>query len=106
VLANTQRDAVLAYQRERERIGRLGWEDIRVRMSPPPNPYAADYEALVHHTDALLQGHRLVAYHCTRLTAAEVDDVRRYVLRTNNVLPHAADKSTILLSVNAGRIYE
>jgi hypothetical protein len=71
----------LAYQRERQRIDRLGWTDVQTRIRPPPNPYRSDYEALVERTKQLLTDHRLVGYHCTRLTATEVESVRTHGLR-------------------------
>jgi hypothetical protein len=75
------REALAAYQRERARIDRLGWTDVRVRMDPPVNPHRADYDTLLARTEALLNGHRLVGYHCTRLTPMEMARVRREGLR-------------------------
>lgn len=80
-LVEDNRNLLIAYQQERERIDRLGWGDIQVRIHPPANPYRAAYDELVASTEALLQGHRLVGYHCTRLTPAEVDRVRQNGLR-------------------------
>jgi hypothetical protein len=75
-LAATERDTVVAYQQARASIDRRGRDDIQWRIRPPPNPYAPAYEALLERTEALLHGHRLVGYHCTRLTPSEVDAVR------------------------------
>lgn len=80
-LVENNREALIAYQRERGRIDRLGWTDVRVRMDPPVNQHRAGYDTLLARTEALLRGHRLVGYHCTRLTPAEVDRVRREGLR-------------------------
>lgn len=69
-------DALVAYHQERQRIERLGWTDLRVRFDPPANAYRPAYDALVERTKALLRGHRLVGYHCTRLTPPEALNIR------------------------------
>jgi hypothetical protein len=80
-LVESHRETLIAYQRERGRIDRLGWTDVRVRMNPPVNQYRSGYDTLLARTEELLVGHRLVGYHCTRLTSAEVVRVRREGLR-------------------------
>ncbi|WP_256647064.1 hypothetical protein [Thermomonas paludicola] len=82
VLVEENREDLIAYQRERGRIDRLGCTEVRVRMDPPINPHRAGYDTVLARTEALLSGHRLVGYHCTRLTRAEVCRVRRDGLRT------------------------
>jgi hypothetical protein len=74
-------ETLIAYQRERERIDRLGWTDVRVRVDPPVNPHRDDYDTVLERAETLLRGHRLVGYHCTRLTAAEVNRIRSGGLR-------------------------
>jgi len=74
-------DALVDYHHERQRIDRLGRTDVRVRIDPPANAYRPAYDALVERTEALLRGHRLVGYHCTRLTAPEALKVRTDGLR-------------------------
>lgn len=81
VFVEESREALVAYQRERGRIDRLGWTDVRVRMDPPINRHRAGYDTVLQRTETLLRGHRLVGYHCTRLTPAEVRRVRRDGLR-------------------------
>ena len=71
----------LAYQRERQRIERLQRHDIRLRIRPPDNEYEDDHDALLETLERLLQPHRLVASHCTRLTPREEDAVRTGGLR-------------------------
>lgn len=80
-LVDENRKALIAYQRERGRIDRLGWTDVSVRINPPINPHRAGYDALLARAETLLRGHRLVGYHCTRLTPAEVGQIRREGLR-------------------------
>lgn len=80
-LVKGNREALIDYQRERGRIDRLGWADVRVRINPPSNPHRARYDALLALAEAQLRGHRLVGYHCTRLTPAEVGKIRREGLR-------------------------
>lgn len=74
-------ETLIAYQRERERIDRLGWTDFRVRIDPPVNPYRDEYDSVLARAETLLRGHRLVGYHCTRLTSAEVNRIRSEGLR-------------------------
>lgn len=80
-LVEKQRGLLIAYQQERERIDRLGQTDVQIRISPPENPYRPEYDAAVASSEALLRGHRLVGYHCTRLTPAEIEGIRRDGLR-------------------------
>lgn len=75
------RETLIAYQRERERIDVLGRTDVWARMDPPVNPYRTDYDAVVACAETLLHGHRMVGYHCTRLTASEVGQIHREGLR-------------------------
>ena len=75
------RETLIAYQRERGRIDRLGWTDVQVRLDPPINLHRAGYETVLARTEALLRGQHLLGYHCTRLTRAEVGRVRSDGLR-------------------------
>lgn len=75
------RDALVAYHHERQRIDRLGRNDFRVRIDPPANACRPAYGVLVERTEALLRGHRLVGYHCTRLTPSEALKIRTDGLR-------------------------
>ncbi len=75
------RDAAVAYHHERQRIDRLGSTDVRVRIGPPANAYRPAYDALVERIETLLRGHRLVGYHCTRLTPPEALQIRTDGLR-------------------------
>lgn len=96
-----RREQLVAYHHERQRIDRLGWTDVRVRIDPPPNEYRPAYEYAVAHVEALLRGHRLVGYHCTRLTP---DEMRR--VRTEGLLalsPNLVQKRLVAL-VDAGEM--
>lgn len=81
-LIDENRDILISYQNERQRIDRLGWDDIQVRIHPPTNQYRLEYERLVACIERLLCGNRLVGYHCTRLLPAEIDSIRKGGLRT------------------------
>jgi hypothetical protein len=72
---------VLKYQLERQRIDRLAQKDVMLRIHPPLNPHREEYEALVNDLNEALENHRLVGYHCTRLTPSEVAGVRADGLR-------------------------
>ena len=45
------------------------------------NGYETPYEELVDHLEKLLRPHRIVAYHCTRLTAEEIRNIKQEGLR-------------------------
>lgn len=71
------RTLIRSYFRERQRIDRLGLNNV----NPPTNGYRGAYDALVDQIDESLTRHRLVAYHCTRLTPNEINQVRTNGLR-------------------------
>ncbi len=75
------RPLILAYQRERSRIDKLCQDDVMVRIDPPKNKHKAAYTNLVDRLEALLSPHRLVAYHCTRLTPHEIGVIKNGGLR-------------------------
>jgi hypothetical protein len=74
-------DLVLAYHVEEQRILELYQTDDIARFYPPKNPYRDEYVALVDQLDALLVRHRLVVYHCTRLTVREAASILQAGLR-------------------------
>lgn len=76
-----ERDLILSFQRERRRIERLGEKDIMLRINPPMNQYKNRYNALLDRLDPYLTRHRLVGYHCTRLTPSEIGGIRSTGLR-------------------------
>lgn len=71
----------VSYQRERSRIDKLCQDDVFLRIDPPTNRFKLEYEGLFEALDPMLREHRLLAYHCTRLTPHEVDNVRMEGLR-------------------------
>ncbi len=71
------RPLVLAYQRERARIDKLCQDDIFMRINPPKNKYREDYDVLVERLEDFLTPHRLVAFHCTRLTQDEIGGIKK-----------------------------
>lgn len=75
------RSLILSYQRERSRIDRLGYDDVLVRINRPENKYTDKFFDLVERLESLLIPHRLVAYHCTRLTPEEIQGVKKVGLR-------------------------
>jgi hypothetical protein len=75
------RPLLLDYHLERARIDKLAEDDILVRVKPPQNEHKRKYKALVERLEHLLRPHRLVAYHCTRLTPGEVSSIRTNGLR-------------------------
>jgi len=77
----TNRPLIIAYQRERSRIDRLCQDDVMARIHPPINKHKAAYADLVERLEQLLLLHRLVAFHCTRLTPQEVEEIKTGGLR-------------------------
>ncbi len=79
--AQQDRELIISYQRERSRIDRLAQNDVLLRIHPPTNKYQSAYRALVERLEAELTRHRLVAYHCTRLTAGEIGGIKSHGMR-------------------------
>lgn len=76
-MAGENRALLVSYQRERDRIDALVREDPTLRICPPANAHKAGYERLLAGLEPLLVCHRLIGYHCTRLTSSEVVSIRR-----------------------------
>lgn len=74
--AAENRTLILAYHREKSRISRLCEDDIAARIDPPANPYKAEYGELVERLESVLMEHRIVGFHCTRLTPEEIADIK------------------------------
>lgn len=75
------RDLIRSYQRERQRIDRLCRDDIFVRVSPPENRYEDRHIDLLDRLDESLTKHRIIGYHCTRLTPGEITTIKSKGLR-------------------------
>jgi hypothetical protein len=69
------RSLVCQYQTERLRIDHLAESDIHIRLDPPANKHKALYLELIEELESRLVPHRIVGFHCTRLTFAEVNNV-------------------------------
>ena len=80
---------VISYHEECSRIGKYReGGDVLLQIHPPENRYKQDYRTLVERLEALLLPHRIVSYHCTRLTQEEIVDIKQeglQVLTTNLV---------------------
>lgn len=70
------RELILAYQRERLRIDRMGYQDVSVRINPPKNRHQYEYSKLIAPLETVLTRHRIVGYHCTRLTPGEISGIK------------------------------
>ena len=75
------RSLILAFQNEYSRIEKLQREDVSARINVPHNPYEDAYEQMLEELNTLLVPHRIVGFHCTRLTPREMQDVRTSGLR-------------------------
>jgi len=79
--ARAGRRLVVSYQRERRRIDELGQQDSSARTHPLRNAFRSEYDRLVETLEGILSSHRVVGYHCTRLTPGEAADIRVSGLR-------------------------
>ena len=75
------RDLILSYQREEQRIDSLRQNDIFARVDPPRNKFKDRHNELLDRLDELLTKHRIIGYHCTRLTAGEIAAIKSKGLR-------------------------
>jgi hypothetical protein len=80
--AHKERSLVIDYQQERQRIDRLVRENVIGRTFPPSNRYEPEFRDLVSQLDTILMPHRLVGYHCTRLTPREIAGIKTEGMRT------------------------
>lgn len=71
------------------------------RYIPQPNTFEQQREQIVQQADAILSTHRLLGFHCTRLTAYEMDDIKAEGLRR---LAGALIRSRIKRAVAEGLI--
>jgi len=67
---------LISYHQECHRISQLGEEDLIARVYPPLNEFEAEYRALADKLETILSVHRLVGYHCTRLTVREIKAIK------------------------------
>ena len=95
VIVVEQRGLIVDYQRERLRIDQLCQDDLEMRIHPPQNRYAPAYCALVAVLEPTLVHHRIVAYHCTRLTESEIEPSPDFDLYTRKAVA-AADVLKII----------
>jgi hypothetical protein len=70
------RELVLSYQRECLSIDRRAQDDVLLRIHRPTNRHEHDYRRLVEDLETSLTRHRIVGYHCTRLTPGEIAGIK------------------------------
>ncbi len=75
------RDLILSYQHEQQRIDHLCRDDVMARIHPPDNEYEISYNELSNRLDESLTQHRIVGYHCTRLAQEEIEEIKLSGLR-------------------------
>lgn len=101
LLVNSHRDLIINYQKERNRIERLGWEDVILRNYPPENKYKEDYLNLVSLSESTITNHRIIGYHCTRLTIEEIQMILNSGMQ---ILSHELVAMKFRLARDAGYI--
>ena len=74
------RQVLISYQRERRRVAVLG-QEAAAKIKTPRNALLSEYDRLVETLEGILASHRIVGYHCTRLTPGEATDIRVSGLR-------------------------
>lgn len=76
-------DLLANYERRRREIDQmLRTDDIASRIYTPVNEFKARRDAIVREAERILSGCVLLGFHCTRLTAAEIGDIKRAGLRS------------------------
>lgn len=80
VEAVKNKQLLISYHQEYRRISRLGEEDLIARVHPPLNEFEAEYRALADRLETILSEHKIVGYHCTRLTVREIKTVKDFGL--------------------------
>lgn len=76
-IASDHKEFLYSYHREEKRIDSLCRDDVLLRARPPINVYANKYKSLVDQLDTILNSHKIVGYHCTRLTKHEIDNIKK-----------------------------
>ena len=74
--ASQDKQLILSYHKERLRIDRLCRDDVPLRINPPENKYKQPYLELIERLETLLTPHRIIAYHCSRLTQEEIVNIK------------------------------
>ena len=75
--ASQDKQLILSYHKERLRIDRLYRDDVSLRINPPENKYKQPYLELIERLETLLTPHRIIAYHCSRLTQEEIVNIKQ-----------------------------
>lgn len=79
--AQSNKELIIYYQNELDRILMKCEEDVDFRISPEPNIYLSEYKSIGTDLDEILLSHNIVAYHCTRLTDAEFNCIKEKGLK-------------------------
>lgn len=75
ILARENIEMITGYRREEQRIDQMLREDVLARVNTPRNKFEKEYRDVVDQLDNMLTPHRLVGYHCTRLTRTEIEEI-------------------------------
>ena len=68
---------IISYHKERSRIDRLCRDDVFIQINPPNNKFKRPYLELIRRLETLLIPHRIIAYHCSRLTKEEITNIKQ-----------------------------
>ncbi|HEX9769248.1 MAG TPA: hypothetical protein VGA50_08745 [Kiloniellales bacterium] len=70
-----------AYERRRAGVDAIYRQDVMARVNVPPNAHKPRRDVIVQQADDILSTHKLLGFHCTRLTEFEIADIGTHGLR-------------------------
>ena len=76
-VAIQNKSLIVSYHKECLHIDRCCEDDVLLRINPPKNRYKQAYRTLVYQLETLLATHRIIAYHCSRLTKEEIVNIQQ-----------------------------
>jgi hypothetical protein len=70
------KELFIAFHTEEKRVDKLAREDVALRMNRGSNPHASAYKDVLFSLANILHGENIVGYHCTRLAAHEIENIK------------------------------
>ena len=82
------RNLFIRHHKEEKLIDRLAESDVAFRIERPENRHKNEYKKILSRLSAILQGHKVMGYHCTRLTDSEIQCIKESGLKvlTDNLI--------------------
>jgi len=77
ILMQSNSELIINFLAEEERIDELCQRDLSVRFSKKElNPYKLNFQNLINDLERIIQKHKLVGIHCTRLLNEEIESLK------------------------------